>query len=441
MQPLPAIVELCRLPGWGTTIVVPNDASSMTADTALSRNSIRSARIALVTLTAINLLNYLDRYLIAGIIGPLKEHFNASDADIGLLTSVFLVTYMIAAPIFGALAQSMSRTLLLAGGVLIWSMATMGSGLTNTLIQLLILRALVGVGEAAYTTVGPALLVDHYQPARRPLALSIFYAAIPVGTALSYIASGVISQHWGWRAVFLAGGMPGLALAIICFYLHDPTPGQSDVVTPASQSKTQSPSRMKALATLARNQDFLIATGGYIAFTFAFGALAVWMPYYLQKVQGWSVEKSTITFGMIVVISGLLGTLGGGWVAQKMGGSSRSCMKLCGICMAIAAPTSLVALYCDNHVLAMTGLFISSLFSFATQGPVNAVILNSVTAPLRPYAVGSSVLLIHALGDVPSPWLIGVISDSAWGMPISMSLIPIAMAISCVIWLIAGRRC
>lgn len=416
----------------------------MTQSTSHADASIRSARIALITLTAINLLNYLDRYLIAGIVVPLKEALGANDADIGLLTSVFLLVYMCASPVFGILARRMSRTLILAAGILIWSLATMGSGLANTLTQLFIMRAIVGIGEAAYTTVGPAMLVDHYSPARRPFALSIFYAAIPVGSALSYIASGLIVNAWGWREVFLAGGVPGIALAIVCLKLKDPQPGQSDVATGTSTSASMQASIANNISSnvkiILKSREFVTATVGYIAFTFAFGALAVWMPYYLQTTHGWSVASSTTTFGIVLVASGFVGTIAGGAIAKRLGGGSASCLKLCGICMAVAAPTSVIALYCNDDWLIILGLTISSAFSFATQGPVNAVILNSVSALLRPFAIGMSVLLIHLLGDVPSPWLVGKIFDSSMGMRVGMSLIPITMAVSAAIWFFAGRR-
>ncbi len=409
--------------------------------------SIRSARLALITLTAINLLNYLDRYLIAGIVVPLKDALGATDADIGLLTSIFLLVYMAASPVFGILARRMSRTLILAAGILIWSVATMGSGLVNTLTQLFIMRAIVGIGEAAYTTVGPALLVDHYSPSRRPVALSIFYAAIPVGSALSYIASGLIVNAWGWREVFLAGGVPGIALAIVCLKLKDPPHGQSDDVVEANTNAathTTSNARMlnnikSMVKPLLASRNFVLATAGYVAFTFAFGALAVWMPYYLQSVRGWSVASSTTTFGIVLVTTGFVGTIAGGSIAKRLGGGSEACLKLCGICMAIAVPSSIVALYCTADWQVIVGLALASAFSFATQGPVNAVILNAVSAQLRPFAIGASVLLIHLFGDVPSPWLVGIISDSGIGMSTAMGLIPIAMAISAAIWFVAGK--
>ncbi len=416
------------------------DAQPCTTDSAA-----RSARTALITLTAINLLNYLDRYLVAGIVAPLKEEFGASDSDIGLLTSAFLVVYMIASPVFGLLARRTSRTLLLGVGVFIWSIATMGSGVVSTLTQLLVARAVVGVGEAAFATVGPALLADHFRPAKRAAVLSVFYAAIPIGTALSFVASGMISASYGWRAVFLAGGIPGIFLGLLCLFLKDPTRGQYDDLTQSKSPPTAVPSARQMRETFAflwNSREFTIATGGYILFTFAFGALAVWMPYFLQSVRGWSATSATTAFGIVIIASGLVGTLGGGWIAKRLGGESHTSLRLCAICMVVAAPASALALFATTDWVILVGLVIASTFSMATQGPVNAVIINSVGATLRAFAIGASVLLIHLLGDVPSPWLVGKISESLPqdGLTAGMSIIPVAMILSAIVWSLGSRK-
>ncbi|MSR28498.1 MAG: MFS transporter [Phycisphaerales bacterium] len=398
----------------------------------------RSARIALVTLTAINLVNYLDRYLVAGIVDPLKREFGATDADIGLLTSAFLLVYMVASPVFGVLARKTNRTLILAIGVFVWSVATMGGGFAATFTQLLIARALVGIGEAAYSTVGPALLSDHYPPRSRPGALSIFYAAIPVGTALSYIVAGLISSHWGWREVFFAGGIPGIALAFVCLKLREVPRGQHDL--PSSERALSSGSIGATIAGVARSRDYLFAVAGYCAFTFAFGALAVWTPNYMQTVRGWTPAAATTVFGGVLVASGFVGTLGGGWAARALGGGRRGSLLLCSGCLLVAIPAACAVLYTTSHWSIVTGLVIASTFSFATQGPVNAVIVNAVDASQRPLAIGMSVLLIHLLGDVPSPWLVGEISDSGAGMPVAMAAVPVAMLVASAIWFVGGIR-
>ncbi len=391
----------------------------------------------LALLTALNLLNYLDRYLLAGIVAPLQQSLGASQTEIGFLTSAFLLVYMVAAPAFGLAARRASRPLLLAAGIFVWSAATLASGFVHTLLQLLLLRALVGIGEAAYSTLGPALIAGHYTPQRRASALSIFYAAIPIGTALSYIASGMLSQHWGWRSVFIAGGVPGLLLAFLCLRLREP-PDASEQESAVPPSKG---ARAAALRTVLSSADFRSATIGLTAFTFAFGALAVWMPHYLTTVRGWSAVDASASFGIIIVAAGLLGTLGGGAAARALGGGSRACPMLCGTCMLAATPLTAAALYCTDTVLVMTVLFLAATLAFASQGPVNAVLVNAVPADLRAFAVGANVLAIHAFGDVPSPVIIGRIADSSWGWEWAMALIPAAMLLSALAWLpLWGRR-
>jgi len=409
-------------------------ATKMAAPTS---RFLHGATGTLTLLTALNLLNYLDRYLLAGIVAPLQQSLGATQTEIGFLTSAFLLVYMIAAPVFGLAARRASRPHLLAVGIFIWSAATLASGFVHTLLQLLLLRALVGIGEAAYSTLGPALLAGHFKPERRAPALSIFYAAIPIGTALSYIASGMLSEQWGWRSVFIAGGVPGLLLAFLCLRLREPPLNAIEQEPEVSASAGQ---RAAALRTVLGSANFRVATIGLTAFTFAFGALAVWMPHYLTTVRGWSAVDASASFGIIIVAAGLLGTLGGGAVARALGGGSRACLLLSGVCMLAAAPLTVAALYCTDTVLVMTVLFLAATFAFASQGPVNAVLVNAVPADLRAFAVGANVLAIHAFGDVPSPVIVGRIADSSWGWEWAMALIPAAMLLSALAWLPIWRR-
>jgi MFS family permease len=409
-------------------------ASQMAAPTS---RFLHGATGTLTLLTALNLLNYLDRYLLASIVAPLQQSIGATQTEIGLLTSAFLLVYMVAAPVFGLASRRASRPRLLAGGIFIWSAATLASGFVHTLLQLLLLRALVGIGEAAYSTLGPALLAGHFKPERRASALSIFYAAIPIGTALSYIASGMLSEHWGWRSVFIAGGVPGLLLAFLCLRLREPPPSADE---PAQTVHAPMRQRAAALGAVFGSADFRSATIGLTAFTFAFGALAVWMPHYLTTIRGWSAIDASASFGIIIVTAGLLGTLGGGAAARALGGGSRACLLLCGLCMLAATPLTAAALYCTDTVLVMTVLFLAATFAFASQGPVNAVLLNAVPADLRAFAMGANVLAIHAFGDVPSPVIVGRIADSSWGWEWAMALIPAAMLLSAIAWLPIWRK-
>src|SRR6185312_12681395 len=195
--------------------------------------------LALSVLTLINLLNYLDRYVVSGIVPDLKAPpLGLSDSQIGLLTTAFMIVYMATAPIFGALGDRGSRTRPIALGVFIWSIATILSGFAANYAHLLAGRALVGIGEAAYVAISPALLSDCFARSQRGRVLSVFNMAIPVGAALGYIVGGLMSHHFGWRDAFFVAGAPGILLALLALRLPDPPRGAQDEEAGASASNS-----------------------------------------------------------------------------------------------------------------------------------------------------------------------------------------------------------
>jgi hypothetical protein len=179
-------------------------------------------------LTGLNVLNYLDRYVGAAVLPLMLSAFALSDAQGGLLQSAFIIVYSLMSPIAGWLGDRRARMPLAAAGVLIWSVATLGTAAAPTFAVLLFARALIGVGEASYGVITPALVSDYYPAEKRARVLAIFYAAIPVGTALGYIVGGSVGSHWGWRAAFLVAGIPGAVLGLALLLLEEPPRGASD---------------------------------------------------------------------------------------------------------------------------------------------------------------------------------------------------------------------
>ena len=175
---------------------------ALTADAAAPRGTTRvrtalpGAGYALGVLTFINLLNYLDRYIVAGVLPRIEESLHIEHAQAGLLQSVFIVVYMLVAPVGGYVGDRYPRRWVLAASILIWSFATLGAGLVSTFAALLVTRAIVGVGEAGYGTVSPGLIADFFPITERTRALSVFYVAIPVGSALGYVLGGWIGNTW-----------------------------------------------------------------------------------------------------------------------------------------------------------------------------------------------------------------------------------------------------
>src|SRR6266568_1769821 len=355
--------------------------------------AIRTARAGLLVLTLINLFNYLDRWIVAALAESMKRsELRLSDTQLGFLMTGFLFVYLLAAPLFGTLGDTRSRNRLLAIGVALWSVATALAGLARNYVGLFAARAAVGVGEAAYGTISPALLADYFPRQQRGRAFSIFFAAVPIGSALGYIVGGLVDRYFGWRQALL------------------------------------------------HNRPYLLTVLGYAAYTFAIGALAFWTPTFLERVRGIPKAHATVQFGAIVVVTGFLGTYLGGWLGDRLlRVSHQAYLWLSGIVTLVAAPLTLVALAAPQPGVYWAAIVAAELCLFASTGPVNSAIVNVVSPHMRATAVASSIFTIHILGDVPSPAVVGAISD-ARSLAQAMLIIPVAVLLGGAIWTYAAWR-
>jgi MFS family permease len=400
----------------------------------------RAARTALAVLTLINLFNYLDRYVVSSLVESLKASpLHLTDTQAGSLMTGFILVYMLASPIFGTLGDRKPRPRLLAIGVGLWSLATALGGFARSFGALFAARATVGVGEAAYGTIAPALLADYFPKERRGRVFAVFFAAIPIGSAAGYILGGLIDQHLGWRAAFFVAGAPGLILALLCLRLSDPPRGAQDN---PRQRPPVAPARgaIGAYGRLLRNRPYALTVLGYAAYTFALGGLAFWTPAFLERVRGLSKAEATVQFGAIVVATGFAGTFAGGWLGDwYLKRSKQAYLWVSGWATLAAAPVALIAFVAPSRPLYMTAIVVAELLLFASTGPINSAIVNLVEPTERATAVALSILAIHLLGDVPSPPLIGAISD-ATSLARAFLIVPVAIAAAGAIWLIAARR-
>ncbi len=398
-----------------------------------------NAGFGLAVLASINLFNYLDRYVVPALFENLKHSaLGLSDENLGALMSVFLLIYTLSAPVFGALGDRRSRPKLIASGVALWSLATALSGLVGSFAGLLAARASVGVGEAAYGTIGPSLLADYYPADRRGRVMAIFFCAIPVGSALGYVVGGLVGAHFGWRRAFFVAGIPGLALAALCLWLRDPPRGSQDAAPEAGTPAAPASART-AYRDLARNAPYVLTVLGYAAYTFAIGGLAAWMPSFLERVRGMPRAEATVSFGEIVVITGFAGTFVGGWLGDYCGRYSKAAfLWLCAISTLLAAPFVWMALTTASSSLYLASMIVAQFLLFLSTGPVNAAIVNLVSPFERATAVALSVFSIHMLGDAISPFLIGAISDAS-SLAQAVKIVPLAVLVSGAIWVAAAR--
>jgi MFS family permease len=388
---------------------------------------ISSARsgFGLAILSLINFFNYLDRYILAGVIPLVEKDLGIDHAEAGLLGSVFMVVYMIASPFGGYLGDRMPRRLLVAGGVFVWSLATIGSGLASTFAMLLIARAIIGIGEAGYGTVAPALISDLFPKDLRTRMLSFFYLALPVGAAAGFAIGGWVGATYSWHSAFFIGGAPGLALTGLALLLPEPARGATDG-NPAGEKV---PFRV-GLHQLWRNATFWIVTVGLTLMTFAIGGLANWMPTFLNLERGMALGTAGPVFGAITAVAGFLGTLVGGllgdWAERRR---SHGGIWISGLSLALAAPL-MIAIATVRETSAIFSLtFVALFLIFINTGPLNAAIVNAVAPTFRAFAMGLSVLILHLFGDALSPTAIGALGQHfSLATAIALNALPVLIA-------------
>jgi MFS family permease len=407
---------------------------------SLDRASRQSAKISLAILLGINLFNYLDRYVLAAVEPRIAQvFFGAHDRDTlqktGSLATAFIVSYMLAAPIFGWFADRMSRWLLVGVGVLIWSLASGASGLAVTFSMLWITRLFVGIGEAGYGPSAPTIISDLYPIERRGAVLAWFYMAIPVGSALGYAWGGVLDAWLGWRWAFYLVVPPGILLGLLALLRKD-TRRTDPTKSPRAKPK------LSDYVCLFRNKSYLLDCAGMTAMTFAIGGVSFWMPHYLaefRKVGNGDLAHANFVFGVISATAGVSATLLGGivgdWLRRYASGAY---FLVSGIGIVLACPFVLLMLW-TPFPLAWGAIFGAVFFLFFNTGPSNTILANVTPAGVRATAFALNIFLIHLFGDAISPPLIGrLVGDNAhWNR--AFVVITVIMTLAAVLWLWGAR--
>ena len=379
-------------------------------------------RTALIVLTALNLVNYIDRSVLFAVQPMVQAEFHRSDADFGFLSSAFFVVYMCAAPFMGPLADHYSRKRIIIAGAVVWSLATLLTAVTHNFQELLFRHTVVGIGEVSFTTISPTVIADLFPERMRGRVLGIFYLTIPFGTALGYILGGTISAHYNsWRAPFYIGAVPGIVLAAIYAFLPEPERGQFD-------SLAETPERGTILG-LARNPAFWTATLGMAMMTFALGGLQVWMPTFLHRDHGYSLKDANWIFGVSTAGTGICAALAGGWVSDYLLRYTRTAYYLVSaVSLALGIPAMWIALYATGNRM-LAGVVIAEFLLLINTSPLNAAVINSVGAHIRATAIAVEIFTIHLLGDATSPWVIGYLSDRhSLGAGLFATIVAIALS-------------
>jgi MFS family permease len=392
----------------------------------------------LCVLTGLNLLNYLDRYVLSAVLTPLQKDLGINDGQAGRLMTAFMIGYFVTSPVFGWLGDRCSRKWLIAAGIFVWSVGTVLTGFATTFAVMIAFRVLVGLGEASYATISPSLISDNYGPAKRNNALTIFYVAIPVGAALGTIIGGLIAAKWGWRHAFIWVGAPGLLLALVMLPFAELKRGQAEGMTLEAARKPS----VGDIVNLFRIPDYLLVVLGYTAYTFALGAFGYWGPTFLHRVHGVAVAQAGEFFGAVLVLAGLVGTMIGGFAATAWHKRNRAGYAwTLGLSVLIAVPLVFGAFLAGSTFWSMAFLAGAMFFLFLPTGPVNTLILETAPVNLRVSAMAVSIFTIHLFGDMWSPEIVGRLADSfAGNLQKAVLILPVALILASALWLVLALK-
>jgi MFS transporter, Spinster family, sphingosine-1-phosphate transporter len=380
----------------------------------------------LLVLTAINFINYVDRQIIISL-GPfIRRDLQLTYTGFGCLITAFMLIHSLTSLPLGMLSDRWVRRKIIAFGVWSWSAATFFCGLATNFAHLLLARAAVGIGEAAYAPPANSLLSDAFPPLERSRILGFFNLGMFLGGAAGLIMGGVLGDLLGWRACLYLVSLPGFLLGGLVWYLREPPPVTFQERTP-----------VKAL--LCNPLLSYVLWGGVIT-AFSAGALIVWMPQFVTDVRLFRPRDAGIYIGAVGVSGGLLGVVTGSYLADWLQARwAWGRMATIGTGLILSCPFVTLSLYTTNHMAMMTYFFLGIFLMVWYTGPIIAVIHDVVPSDVKATAQALYVLLIHLLGDTFSPALVGKLAD-LHNLQAALLLPAVINVVAGVIFLLGCRR-
>jgi len=379
-------------------------------------------------LVFINLINYMDRFTISAVLPEIKEFYDIDDTKSGMLNTSFILSFMVLAPIFGYLGDRYNRLVIMSGGILFWAGTTLaGSFVPGDNFGLFItLRALVGVGEASYSTIAPTIIADLFTNQWRTAMLTVFYFAIPAGAGLGFVSAGYVDQATGhWQDVLRITPPLGLASVILLWIVlrKDPPRGEAEGATGLHNQGW-----LSDLYHIARNKSFIFSCLGYTCQCFIVGAVSFWVPTYMSRaylLRGETPPNTGIAkiFGAVTAFSGIIGVVAGTFIAAKWKtkkGSSQPDCWVSAIGLIASSPLLYLALIYAQYQPTSTWVlvFLSEVFLCLDWAIVTDILLYVTVPTRRSTAEAFQILTSHALGDAGSSFFVGKLSDAIrGGMP------------------------
>lgn len=388
-------------------------------------------------------MDYVDRQVIVSLFPYMKADWGLSDTQLGALVSVVSVTVALGALPVALFADRASRVRSIVAMATVWSLATLSCMFTRGYSQLLAARAVVGLGEAGYGSVGAALIASHFPQRMRGTVLACFFASASIGSVMGVMLGGIIAARWGWQAAFGVVGVPGLVLALLYLKVRDyRTVELTPVLDRATRSSADAARHI--VRALTRSRTMLWVCIGGAAQLIVVSAVWSWLPSYLNRVQGVLPSQAAIQAALIV-LCGAVGSVFWGGVVDRAGVRRQRAKLtvLALLCMASLVPLSFAfgAPAWGVHLgpsLQLACIAVGGFIMTCSVGPVSAVVIDVIHPGVR--ATGSSVLALfqNLFGLAAGPLITGLLSD-AMGLQFALAVVPCFALVSALAFITAAR--
>jgi MFS family permease len=394
-------------------------------------------------MVGINFLNYMDRY-VAAVAAPLiQKEFGLSNTEVGFLASAFLLVYAVAAVPFGYWADRGVRRTVVGIGVAIWSVATLFTGFARNFFQLFLSRAVLGIGEASYYPAGTSLLSDYFPKEQRARVMSIWGVGSTLGIAIGFAGGGYIADKFGWRNAFFFAAVPGVLFALLAFGLREPLRGSVEERGPALKQTRDA--NLRTFLNLMRIPTLRATILSQTALYFVLASNAFWLPTLLVRRFNLSITQAGLFAGIVLVLGGLIGTLAGGWIADRLAKKNPAAYLQVGIVgflvgavfivISLVAPLNIgpIPIFVPAFLITVTALYLNA-------GPFTAVAQNVVTPALRASSVTMLLFVSHVFGDSHSTFDVGFLADKLGSLQAALLITSPTLLIVAAILAATGLR-
>jgi MFS family permease len=392
----------------------------------------------LAVLTLVNTVNYMDRNVINILLPRIRDHLMLSDTELGLLSgAAFTIFYAAAALPIGWAVDRFPRRIILVGGILVWSVATFGSGAAASFAVLFAARAFTGSGEATAHPAGISLIGDLFTARNRTIAIAIFQSGVALGGGIGVIVGGHLTAAYDWRTTLMIFAMLGVLLAPVVLLVREPVRGAAERMR-AGQAITTTPGYAARLAKFARTRTLVLHYAATAFIMFALQGYAVWMPSFLERYRGFDLRQVSNLAGMATLVGGIVGGVLGGlladWLYRR---DRRGRLVLQTAAAALAIPCMAVTVLVPSNVAIVAGLFGAMILLVLMFPILSAVIVDLVEPGDRGTAMSILLLVQTGIGFSLGPLAVGGISDLTSDLAIGLLAPPAALVVVVALGILA----